>query len=602
MRNAETIYHILRDRGAKRLPVERLYRQLFNPELYLQAYGKIYRNYGAMTKGVTSETVDGMSMEKIRRIIDQLRLERWRWTPVRRRYIPKANGKSRPLGIPTWGDKLLQEVLRGLFEAYYEPRFSDYSHGFRPGRGCHTALRQVSKTWKGTTWFIEGDIKGCYDNIDHGVLLGLLSKDLHDGRLIRLIRGLLEAGYMEDWRWAESLSGAPQGGILSPLLSNVYLHELDSYVESILIPGHTRGKKRQEPEEYGRIAQRRYKARKRGDHAKAADLLRELRRLPSVDFFGPGFRRLHYVRYADDFLLGFTGPKEEAETIRDAIRDVLRDELKLELSSEKALITHAAGDQAKFLGYDISIMRCQTLISVNGKRAANGCIALWMPRRVVEKIRQRYSRGGKAIHRPELLTETDYTIIQRYQSVLRGVYNYYCMAVNVGCKTRMFLLKWVLESSLTRTLAWKLKISVAKVYRRYRVHIDGHPALQVTIPREGKPPLVATYGGFPMCRITEGLGADLGDYALELTWHRHATARSEVVQRLRAGRCELCGSRDRPIVVHHIRRLSDIDRPGRRPAARWEKIMSARRRKSLVVCAYCHHSIHTGQYDGQRLR
>jgi predicted nuclease of restriction endonuclease-like (RecB) superfamily len=236
------------------------------------------------------------------------------------------------------------------------------------------------------------------------------------------------------------------------------------------------------------------------------------------------------------------------------------------------------------------------------KRAANGCIALWMPRRVVEKIRQQYSQGGKAIHRPELLAETDYTIIQRYQSVLRGVYNYYCMAVNVGSKKRLYLVRWVLESSLTKTLARNLKSSVADVYRRYRVSIGGHAALQVTLPREGQPPLVATYGGFALVWIREGLCAAVSDGTLELAWHRHASARSEVVQRLRAGRCELCGSRDRPIAVHHIRKLSDLDHPGHQPAARWERIMSARKRKTLVVCEECHRDIHTGQYDGPRLR
>jgi retron-type reverse transcriptase len=163
MRNAETVLGALRERGRRRWPLERIYRLLFNPELYLLAYGRIYSNKGAMTPGVTGETADGMSMEKIGRIIDALRYERYRFSPVRRVYIPKKNGKLRPLGMPTWSDKLLGEVIRLLLEAYYEPQFSDYSHGFRPGRGCHTALRDVAETWTGTTWFIEGDISDCLD-------------------------------------------------------------------------------------------------------------------------------------------------------------------------------------------------------------------------------------------------------------------------------------------------------------------------------------------------------------------------------------------------------------------------------------------------------
>jgi hypothetical protein len=373
-------------------------------------------------------------------------------------------------------------------------------------------------------------------------------------------------------------------------------------VESVLIPGHTWGETRGRPREYRRLVQQRSKARKRGDHARAADLLRQLRQLPSVDYLDPDYRRLRYVRYADDFLLGFTGPKKEAEAIRDAIRDFLHGSLKLELSSEKTLISHAVDDHAKFLGYDIAVTRCNTLISDNGKRATNGYIALLMPRRVVEKIRQRYSVGGVVKHRPELIADTDYTIIQRYQSVLRGVYNYFCMAANVGTGNRMGQIKRVLETSLTKTLSCKFKVRVAEVYRRYRVVVDGHPALQVTIPREGKEPLVATFGGFPMCRIGEGLGSTPNDFTLDAAWYRHASDRSEVVQRLLAGKCELCGRDDQPIAVHHIRRLSDLDRPGRKPVAGWKRIMSARKRKTLVVCKDCHGDIHAGQYDGPRLR
>ena len=215
MRDANTILGIHRERGEQGLPLERVYRHLFNPDLFLGAYNKIYRNAGAMTRGITEETVDGMSLDKITKIIALLRQERWQWKPVRRLYIPKANGNLRPLGLPTWSDKLVQEVLRVLLEAYYEPRFSDRSHGFRPGRGCHTALREVQESWRGTTWFIEGDVKGCFDSIDHDILLDILKRDIHDGRVITLIEGLLKAGYLEDWRWGDTPSGTPQGGILS---------------------------------------------------------------------------------------------------------------------------------------------------------------------------------------------------------------------------------------------------------------------------------------------------------------------------------------------------------------------------------------------------
>jgi hypothetical protein len=218
MQNAETVLDVLRERGRRGLPLDELYRQLFNPQLYLLAYGRIYSNKGAMTPGPDAETADGMTLGKIERIIDALRHERYRFRPVRRLYIPKKDGKARPLGLPTWSDKLLGEVLRLLLEAYYEPQFSEHSHGYRPGRGCHTALRDVAVAWTGTTWFIEGDISQCFDRLDHQVMLEALGEKIHDNRLLRLIGQMLQAGYLEDWVWNATLSGVPQGGVLSPCL------------------------------------------------------------------------------------------------------------------------------------------------------------------------------------------------------------------------------------------------------------------------------------------------------------------------------------------------------------------------------------------------
>jgi len=165
MRTADTILNIIHDRGKRRLPLEDVYRQLYNPDMYLRAYAKLYSNDGAMTPDITAETVDGMSEHMIATIIEAIRSERWQWTPVRRSAIPKRKGGTRPLGMPSWSNKLVQEVFRSILEAYYEPPFSDHVHGFRPRRGCHTALEAIQKNWPGTKWFIEGDIQGCYDRI-----------------------------------------------------------------------------------------------------------------------------------------------------------------------------------------------------------------------------------------------------------------------------------------------------------------------------------------------------------------------------------------------------------------------------------------------------
>jgi group II intron reverse transcriptase/maturase len=301
MRDAAAVLEIVRDRGRRGLPLERLYRCLFNPDLFLLAYGKIYRNAGAMTPGATGETVDGMTLGKIGAIIAALRAERYRWTPVRRTYIEKKNSsKKRPLGLPTWSDKLLQEVIRLLLEACYEPQFSDRSHGFRPGRGCHTALLEITHSWHGTTWFTEGDITDCFGSLDHQILLGILGEKIRDGRFLRLIEGLLQAGYLEDWRYHATLSGCPQGGIASPVLSNIYLDRLDRFIEPDILPARNRGKRRIPYRPYMRLWQQACRLEQRGEQEAGRELRRQMKAMPSRDPDDPGYRRLKYCRYADD--------------------------------------------------------------------------------------------------------------------------------------------------------------------------------------------------------------------------------------------------------------------------------------------------------------
>jgi len=353
MQNAETATEILRARGRRGLPCDELYRQLFNPALFLMAWGRIYANKGAMTPGVNAETADGMSLAKIGRIIDALRHERYRFQPVKRVHIPKKNGGTRPLGLPSWSNKLVGEVVRILLEASCEPRFSGSSHGFRPGRGCHTALAEAEATWKGTTWFIEGDIRDCFGSLDHEVLLSILAEHIRDNRFLRLIRGMLRAGYLQDWRWNATLSGAPQGGVVSPVLSNIYLDRMDKFAETVLIPEYTRGTGRKANPARKKMANAMTAARNRGDRAAIRDLRIRSRGMPARDPRDPGYRRLRYIRYADDHLLGFTGPKAEAEQIKQRLAVFLREELRLDLSADKTLITHARTQKARFPGYDI---------------------------------------------------------------------------------------------------------------------------------------------------------------------------------------------------------------------------------------------------------
>lgn len=586
MQSAETVLGVLRERGRRGLPLEGLYRQLFNPQLYLLAYGHLYSNNGAMTPGVTGETVDGMSLGKIGRIIDALRQERYRFSPAKRVYIPKKSGKLRPLGLPPWSDKLVGEVARLLLEAYYEPQFSDRSHGFRPRRGCHTALREVVNTWTGTTWFIEGDIAQCFDSLDHQVTLAILGEKIHDNRFLRLLHNMLKAGYLEDWIWNATLSGAPQGGVVSPILSNIYLHRLDDFVETVLIPEYTRGRIRRPSTDYARVQAASGRARKRGDLATARELHQRLRGMPSKDPRDPGFRRLRYVRYADDTLLGFTGPKAEAEEIKQRLAAFLRDDLKLELSQDKTLITHARSGAAKFLGYQITVLHNDRKVTA-GRRTVNGTISLRVPTSVIKAKSAPYLARGKPERRPQLLNQDDHTIVSTYGAEYRGIVQYYLLAGNVD---RLSRLHWVMETSLLKTLANKHRSSVSKMARKYKATIDTphgpRKCLQASVQRSGRKPLVARFGGIPLRRHKD---AAVTDRAPTPGIIRH----KQLVTRLLADRCETCGSTD-GIQVHHVRRLADLDLPGP-PRPTWADQMARRRRKTLVVCQSCHDAIHVGQ-------
>ena len=448
MQVAEVVLEVLRERGRKGLPCDELYRQMFNKDLYLLAYGNVYSNQGALTPGAGRETADGMSEAEITRIIGLMRQEKYRFSPARRVYIPKKNGKLRPLGLPSWADKLAGEVVRLLLEAYYEPQFSGHSHGFRKRRGCHTALREVQNTWTGTAWFIEGDISDCFGSIDHEILLGILAEKIRDNRFLRLIRNMLKAGYLEDWEYHETLSGCPQGGVASPILSNIYLHKLDEFVERELIPQYTRGASRKVNPEYERVKSRLRRAREHGDRAEARDLEKQMRALPYGDPMDPGYRRLRYLRYADDHILGFIGPKAEAEEIKTRLTTFLRETLGLELSQAKTLITRARSQPARFLGYDIIVQHRDTR-RTRGQRTVNGKIALRVPPDVVRAQCARYRQRGKPWHRSRLQNLDDYDIVRIYGAEYRGVVNYYLLAQDVW---RLGRLQWNALTSMLKTL------------------------------------------------------------------------------------------------------------------------------------------------------
>lgn len=583
MQETGVVLGVLRERGRKGLPCTQLYRQMFNRELYLTAYGNIYSNQGAMTPGASEETADGMSEEKIEQIIGLMRSERYRFSPARRIYIPKKNGRLRPLGLPSWSDKLVGEVVRLLLEAIYEPQFSRWSHGFRRNRGCHTALRDIQNTWTGTTWFIEGDISDCFGSIDHEILLGILAEKIHDQRFLRLIRNMVKAGYLEDWEYRESLSGCPQGGVVSPILSNVYLDKLDKFVEQEMIPQYTRGTRRKCNPEYDRIQYQLARARKRGDRAAARDLEKQLRSLPASDPMDPGYRRLKYTRYADDHILGFIGPRAEAEEIKAKLAEFLRETLGLELNQQKTLITHARSQHARFLGYDITVQHSRDKIT-GGRRTVNGTIALRVPQDVIKAQSARYRRRGKPSHRPRLQNLDDYDIVRKYGAEYAGVVNYYLLARDVY---RLTTLRWNAESSMLRTLARKHRSSAAKIAARYKAKIETSDGLRTCFEarkhREGKKDLVARFGGIT---LRQDRRAVIRDPAPAPAGY----PRKELVKRLRRRECELCET-GTTVTVHQVTGLKTLGKPGPGQPA-WAALMTRMRRKTLVVCAPCHDWIH----------
>jgi len=597
---AQTYLDVVRKRGEARKTLNRVYDNLIKrQELYLAAYAHLYANEGALTPGVSAQdTVDEMSVERIDRIRGQLKAKTYIWKPARRIYILKQDGiRKRPIGLPGWNDKLLEEVIRMVLSAYYEPQFRDSSHGFRPHRGCHTALSTIGRTWSGVKWFIEGDIKGCFDNLNHQLMLDLLHTHIKDTPFLGLIAGMLHAGYVEDWVYHHTYSGTPQGGILSPLLANVVLHELDTYVEDTLIPRYTTGRKRRGNKEHQRLRFKAWSLRKHGDYLGAKVVYKRYSHLPSLDCHDPNYRRLHYIRYADDFLLGYIGTKADAAMIKADIGRFLKRHLLLEMSPEKTLITNAHAEKARFLNYEITIAQNdnrQTKTIRYGirtrTRGINGQVTFLIPKDVIKTMKAKVMQGGKARERAELIHNSDYEIISTYERQVQGRINYYLLAHNVS--KEMWTLRHYFKTSLLKTLAAKYHTNTSKIQRKYtKLTMNGRRVIAVEIQRTGKAPLQATFGAKPIQRKTDVI---LNDNILNVYMER-----SELIERLLAEKCELCGQEGK-IVGHHIHKLKDL-RKKTRTLETWEKKMIAMKRKSLFVCEECHRKIHNGTYDGRRL-
>lgn len=572
----------------------KLYRYLLRPDIYFVAYKNLYANNGAATKGVNEDTADGFSEAKIDSIIKALADETYQPMPVRRTYIQKKNNrkKLRPLGIPTFTDKLVQEVLRMILEAVYEPIFLDVSHGFRPKRSCHTALKQLRREFNGTRWFVEGDIKGCFDNINHAVLVGLLSNKIKDARITKLIYKFLKAGYLENWQYHKTYSGTPQGGIISPLLANIYLHELDKFVMKLKSEFDTPGVGQITPEyrelhnEIKRLSHRLTKVTGEEREMVLAEYKPKRQKLMTIPCTAQTDKKLKYVRYADDFLIAVKGNREDCQWIKSKLAEFIGDTLKMELSEDKTLITHSS-KCARFLGYDVRVRRSGK-IKRGGPghvkmRTLNGSVELLVP--LNNKIRQFVFTKGVAIqkedgsmfpvHRKYLVGLTDLEIVSVYNAELRGICNYYGMASNF-CKLHYF--SYLMEYSCLKTLASKHKTSLSKIIDKFN---DGTGKWGV--PYETKMGSKRRYfANYADCK-GKGSATDYISNAAVV----YGYAVNTLENRLKAKVCELCGTTESDhYEVHHINKLKNL-----KGKERWEIAMIAKHRKTLVVCRDCHRSI-----------
>ncbi len=570
----------------------RLFRYMLRPDIYYIAYQRLYSNDGAGTKGVDDDTADGFSEEYVTKIIDALKNETYRPKPVRRTYRKKPNGKMRPLGLPTFTDKLVQEVMRMILEAVYEPVFSYYSHGFRPGRSCHTALSQLSHEFVGAKWFVEGDIKGCFDNIDHAVLIAVIGKKIKDARFLKLIQVFMKAGYMEDWKYYGTYSGCPQGGIISPILANIYLNELDKYVEKLKEEFDNHARYRTTPE-YQRISGKRYRLRKKIDASNGAErerLIEEHKKLTALMLKTPAKlcddKKLKYIRYADDFLIAVNGSRQDCEWVKAKLTEFIRDALKMELSQEKTLITHSS-ECARFLGYDVRVRRDQQVKPWKEckQRTMNNTVELLIPLQdKIEKflfakgaVRQRPDNGKlEPVARLSLLRHTDLEIVTIFDAELRGLCNYYFLASNYRS---LNYFSYLMEYSCLKTLAGKHKCKLSKIYNKYRVGKK-----RWGIPYETKS------GSKVRCltKFNEIEGKTCEDIQ-PVVIPMITKGRTTFDARLKGKKCELCGATDVTLEIHHVNKVKNLK--GKKP---WEQVMIAKRRKTLAVCHDCHMKIHHG--------
>lgn len=605
MRNPINVLSSLQKHSSdKNYIYERIYRNLYNRDFFLLAYQNIYANTGNMTKGTDGKTIDAMSLERIDKLIETLKSESYQPNPSRRTYIQKKNGKMRPLGIPSFDDKLVQEVIKMILQAIYEGYFEKTSHGFRPTRSCHTALKNIQMSCVGTKWFIEGDIKGFFDNINHKKMVEILSKRIKDEKFIRLINKFLKAGYVEEWTFHNSYSGTPQGGIISPILANIYLDEFDKFMQrkkDEFDMGKHRKVLKQAERLNGLLQRLRRKLNETTDENEQKEILEKISQAqkerlstPYTDPMDSDFKRLNYVRYADDFIVGVIGSKKDAEKIKIEIAEFLKDNLKLELSDEKTLITNSS-NRAKFLGYEIYVRKVNVVFTdKNGRkvRRLNGTVYVDVSMKTIRKKLLEYNAMtievnvyGKEVFKPKsryyLKNNDDLEILERYNSEIRGFRNYYSFANNSSIVNAF---GYIMQYSMFKTFATKYRMSVKKVTKKFRIGKNFGVHYK---DKRGKTKTRLFYNdGYARKKASFEPTTDIIPKTIMYS------AKTSLKQRLEAGKCEYCGSENCLIEIHHVKKLKDL-----KGKSRIETFMIARKRKTIALCRDCHKKLHTGKLN-----
>ncbi len=584
-----------------------LYRLLYRTDLYILAYERIKSKPGNMTPGTDGDTLDGFSVDTIHAMVQEMRTERFHFKPVRTTFIPKANGTMRRLGIPCVRDKVVQEAMRLILEAIYDspagPYFRDTSHGFRPHRSCHTALREFRGKWSAVNWLIEGDIHACFDELDHHVLVTTLRKKIHDERFLNLIWKLLTAGYMDlHGRTQGSLIGSPQGGILSPVLANAYLHELDEFVEGLRAQLDKGRRKRRNPA-YQRLSHQKSRLVKRGETKTEAfkQISQLMRTMPTLQVDDPDFIRIKYLRYADDWIVGVWGSHALAEEIKQDIKTFLHDHLRLTLNEDKTRITHARTEEAFFLGTVLKLGgqgEAKLTLQTNGhgkafKRRSTGWETVM--KAPLPKLLKRVSDRGFCTKEGTPTPKSGWAyldvdqLIRLYSGINRGVQNYYRFTDNWAHLQRI---QYILQFSLAMTLGRKFKISTPKVFKRF-----GKTLTYVIKDKEGKEKkAVSFYLNHDWAKDRDAFQSGKQTTIDLIRTEMSMRSRSTVTKP-----CCICGeTRDTAhIVMHHVRHIRKLS--AKRQATGFNRILRMLNRKQIPVCTACHDHIHRGTYDSLKL-